>query len=101
LPYLEQDDQGLFIPGYRVAPNCGSEYADFKIRSCAVALSNMVAPITQAYFRHINGLFDLKNSYPNPSCAIVEAMDLLHYHYQQLKNKITEEQIEESKNGNK
>ena len=61
LPYLDEDEHGYFVPAYRVAPNCSGEYADLKIRSCPVASANKVAPITQAYFRHINGLFDLKN----------------------------------------
>jgi hypothetical protein len=99
LPYLDQDELGFFIPGYRVAPNCNAEYADLKIRSCPVALSNLIAPITQAYFRQVNGLFNLKDVYPSPSCAIVEAIDLLHYHYQELKNKIAQDAIEDRKNG--
>ena len=86
LPYLDEDEHGYFVPAYRVAPNCSGEYADLKIRSCPVASANKVAPITQAYFRHINGLFDLKNVYPMPSCAIVEAIDILHHHYQDRKS---------------
>ena len=101
LPYLDEDEHGYFVPAYRVAPNCSGEYADLKIRSCPVASANKVAPITQAYFRHINGLFDLKNVYPMPSCAIVEAIDILHHHYQELKNKITQEQIDEAQHGRK
>ncbi len=99
LPYLDQDELGYFIPGYRVAPDCSADYSDLKIRKCPVALSNMVAPITQAYFRQVNGLFDLKDVYPLPSCAIVEAIDLLHYHYQELKNKLAQDAIEDRKNG--
>ena len=64
-----------------------------------ISTTNMVAPITQAYFRQVNGLFDLKDVYPLPSCAIVEAIDLLHYHYQELKNKLAQDAIEDRKNG--
>lgn len=101
MPHLDEDEQGFFIPAYRVAPNCSAEYSDLKIRSCPVASANLIAPIAQNYFRHINGLFDLKNAYPSPSCAIVEAIDLLHHHYTDLKNKLTQEQIEEAQIGRK
>lgn len=74
----QRDERGLFIPGYRVAPDCGEDFSDLEIRSCPVAGANRMAPIINAYNRHRAGLFNLSLSYPFPSCAVVEAMDVLH-----------------------
>ena len=64
------------MPGYRIAPDSGESFSELKVRSCPVALANRVAPIVQAYRRHRAGLFDLCRAYPQPSCAIVEAIDI-------------------------
>ena len=74
----QRDERGLFVPGYRVAPDCGEDFSDLEIRSCPVAGANRMAPIINAYNRHRAGLFNLSLSYPSPSCAVVEAMDVLH-----------------------
>ena len=39
-----------------------------------------------------------KTSYPSPTCAIVEAVDLLYYHHQLLKNRLHERQMSEINN---
>ena len=75
---MQIDDDGPFVPGYRIAPDSGESFADLKIRACPVAAANTVAPIVQAYRRHRAGLFDLSRTYPTPSCAIVEGVDILH-----------------------
>jgi hypothetical protein len=101
LPHLDEDEQGLFIPAYRVAPDSDDAFSELKIRSCPVALANLATPIVNAFFSHVNGLFDIKTSYPSPSCAIVEAVDLLYYHHQLLKNRLHERQMSELNNGRK
>jgi hypothetical protein len=53
----QRDERGLFVPGYRVAPDCGEDFSDLEIRSCPVAGANKMAPIINAYNRHRSGLF--------------------------------------------
>lgn len=71
--------------GYRVAPDSGEGYSDLKIRSCPVALANRAAPIAQAYHRHRAGLFPISQSYPKPTCAIIESLEILHYNHEEAQ----------------
>lgn len=83
LPQSQVDDDGhVYIMGYRVAPDSGESFSDLEIRSCPVALSNRVAPIVQAYHRHRSGLLTIAQSYPKPTCAIIEALEVLHYNHE-------------------
>ena len=95
----QRDERGLFVPGYRVAPDCGEEFSDLKIRSCPVAGANKMAPIINAYNRHRSGLFNLNLSYPKPSCAVVEAMDILHNNRESAHYRAQERALKESSNG--
>lgn len=82
LPQSQTDEDGVYVMGYRVAPDSGEDYSDLKIRSCPVALSNRVAPIVQAYQRDRSGLLPIMQSYPKPTCAIIEALEVLHYNHE-------------------
>ena len=95
----QRDERGLFVPGYRVAPDCGEEFSDLEIRSCPVAGANRMAPIINAYNRHRSGLFNLSLSYPKPSCAVVEAMDILHINRESAHYRAQERALKESSNG--
>ena len=95
----QRDERGLFVPGYRVAPDCGEEFSDLEIRSCPVAGANKLAPIINAYNRHRSGLFNLSLSYPKPSCAVVEAMDILHNNRESAHYRAQERALKESSNG--
>ena len=95
----QRDERGLFVPGYRVAPDCGEEFSDLEIRSCPVAGANRMAPIINAYNRHRSGLFNLSLSYPQPSCAVVEAMDILHNNRESAHYRAQERALKESSNG--
>jgi hypothetical protein len=66
-----------------------------------VAGANKVTPIVNAFYSHINGLFDIKSTYQKPTIAIVEALDLLYYHHQLLKNRIQEQHYKELSDGRK
>ena len=101
LPYLDEDEHGFFMPAYRVAPDSDEAYSELKIRSCPVALANLATPIVNAFFSHLNGLFDIKATFSNPTIAIVEAVDLLYYHHNLLKNRLHERQMSEINNGRK
>jgi hypothetical protein len=85
LPCLEEDDKGLYIPGYRVVPGSNENYSDQKIRSCPVALANLVSPIVSSFHKHKKGIITLKDMYENPSCAVVDAFEMLEYEYEALK----------------
>ena len=95
----QRDERGLFMAGYRVAPDCGEEFSDLEIRSCPVAGANRMAPIINAYNRHRSGLFNLSLSYPKPSCAVVEAMDILHNNRESAHYRAQERALKESSNG--
>ena len=95
----QRDEHGLFMPGYRVAPDCGEEFSDLEIRSCPVAGANRMAPIINAYNRHRSGLFSLSLSYPKPSCAVVEAMDILHNNRESAHYRAQERALKESQHG--
>lgn len=80
LPLAQEDERGLFVPGYRVAPDSGEAFSELEIRSCPVATSNQMASIISAYRRHKAELFPISSTYPNPTCAIVDAMEVIHHH---------------------
>ena len=83
--------------GYRVAPDSGGGYSDLQIRSCPVALANRAAPITQAYHRHRAGLLSISQSYPKPTCAIIEALEVLHYNTEEAQYRAQKNAIEEAR----
>ena len=97
---LQIDEEGPYLPGYRVAPDCGENYSDLKIRSCPVASSNKLASIIQAYHRHRAGLAEITHTYPNPSCALLEAVDVLHSNTEEAMHRAQERAIKESRSGN-
>ena len=99
LPMAQRDEVGLYVPGYRVAPDSGAEYSDLKIRSCPVAGSNKLSGVITAYQRHKADLYPISLSYPSPSCAVVEAIDTLHYHSEAAKYRAQQRAIEEGKHG--
>ena len=87
------------MPGYRVAPDCGENYSELKIRSCPVASSNRLASIIQAYHRHRAGLAKITHTYPSPTCALLEAVDVLHSNTEEAQIRIQERAIREAQNG--
>ena len=99
LPLSDIDDQGRFIPGYRIAPNWGEFFSDLKVRSCPVANMNKLAPIITAYHRHRKGLLTLTQSFKRPSCAIVEAYDILENNTEEMIRRSQEQQMKEFNNG--
>lgn len=99
LPQAQSDEAGLFVPGYRIAPDSGESFSEVKVRSCPVALANRAAPIVQAYRRHRAGLFDLSQTYPQPSCAIVEAIDILHSSTEEAEHRLRERTMREASHG--
>ena len=80
LPQAQEDERGLFVPGYRVAPDSGEAFSELEIRSCPVATSNQMASLVIAYRRHKADLFPINSTYPNPTCAIVDALDVINNH---------------------
>ena len=98
LPLSDTDERGRFIPGYRVAPNCGEFFSDLKVRSCPIADMNRLAPIITAYHRHRKGLLTLTQSFQSPSCAIVEAYDILENNTEEMIRRSQEQQMKEFKN---
>ncbi len=98
---LQADEQGPYLPGYRVAPDCGEDYSNLKIRSCPVASANRLASIIQAYHRHRTGLAEITHTYPKPTCALLEAVDVLHSNTEEAHYRSQERMMKEAKHGNK
>lgn len=82
--------------GYRVAPDCGDQYSDYKIRSCPVAGANRLASIIEAYQRHRAGILPISSTYPNPTCAIVESLEILHYNADDAQHRASERTMREA-----
>ncbi len=99
LPQSQRDERGLFVPGYRVAPDSGASFSDLQIRSCPVADANRLASVVNAYSRHRAGLASLSDAFPSPSCAIVEAFDVLHSATEDMIARQREQALKESQHG--
>jgi hypothetical protein len=101
LPYLEHDEAGPYVMGYRVAPNCdGETYGDIKIRRCPVAGANLVSNIVSDYWVHKKGLYSLEHTHPNPSIAFLDAISYYETTYSIYEARVQKQTIEEFKNGN-
>lgn len=92
----QSDEFGLYVPGYRVAPNCGSDFSDLQVRSCPVANMNRLAPLISVYHRHRQGLGQISTSYPRPTCAIIEALDILHNSTEEMLARKREQALQEA-----
>ena len=98
LPQSQVDDIGRYVMGYRVAPDCGEAFSDAKIRSCPVADANRAASLINAFSRHRNGLATIKDTFPHPSCAVIEAVDVLHNTTEEMLSRARERALND---GNK
>ena len=96
LPQSQEDEEGRFVPGYRVAPDCGAGFSDLKIRSCPVADMNRLSPIVSAYNLHKSGLVDLKTIYKNPSIALIDCLNVIQSNQDEAQSR----DLEKLKNGN-
>lgn len=101
LPQSDTDDQGRFVPGYRVAPNCGEGYSDLKIRSCPIADMNRLASVITCFNRHQSGLIRLTEIFKNPTCAILESFDILNQNSLEMQRRSHEQQMKEFGHGTK
>jgi uncharacterized membrane protein YgaE (UPF0421/DUF939 family) len=89
------------VPGYRVAPDCGEGFSDLEIRSCPVAGANKMASLISAYHRHRAGLYSISESFPRPSCAVIEAIDILHNNTESAHYREQERAMKEAQHGGK
>ena len=74
LPQSQKDGAGVWVPGYRIAPDCDESFSEMRFRSCPVAGSNRLAPIIKTYYQHERGIVKINDIYPNPSCALIDAV---------------------------
>lgn len=99
LPQSQRDEQGIFIAGYRVAPNCGADFSEAKIRQCPISDANRLASVISVYHRHRQGLGQIESSYPRPTCAIIEALDTLHSATEEMIARKREQAMEAQQHG--
>jgi hypothetical protein len=96
LPQALEDEQGLYMPGYRIAPNSGEAYSDLKIRSCPISNMNRLALIVSNYSKIKSGLMSFSQLYPHPTCAIVESIEILDYNQEQMNHRRHTQALQES-----
>ena len=92
---MRKDDQGLYMPGYRIAPNSGESYSDLKIRSCPIADMNRAASIVTNYGRIKSGLIKIDDIYPHPTCAIIESLEIIEYNQSEMIARQHEQALKE------
>lgn len=92
MPQSLKDDQGVYMPGYRIAPNSGEEYSDLKIRSCPIADMNRLALIISSYNRIKGGLISFADTYPHSTIAIIESIEILDYNHEQARLRLLDQQ---------
>lgn len=64
-----------------------------------MADQNRMASIIEAYHRHRQGLSSLAASYPRPTCAIIEALDVLHHNTEEMMLRQREQALQEAHHG--
>lgn len=96
---MDEDEEGFFVPGYRVCPDSDEIFADLKIRSCPIALSNRMSVFVESFSRHKQGFFDLSSTFPKPTVAVLEAFDTLDLHFRIFEQRLQKRSLEEIKNG--
>jgi hypothetical protein len=103
-PFLEGlawsrfDDQGRYVMGYRVAPDCG-DWGEQKIRSCPVAGANRLAPLLVAYQRQRAGVCSLSDLFNAPTCAVIDLFAELHTQTELSHARMRERAAEEARHG--
>ena len=97
LPQSQSDADGVFMPAYRIAPDCDETFSDYEFRSCPVAGVNKLAHLIGAYNRHKSGLYPISHVYPSPTCATIDMLDTLEYHRESARYRAQKRALEESK----
>lgn len=96
MPQSLKDELGIYVPGYRIAPNSGESYSDLKIRSCPISDMNRLASIISNYNRIKKGILQFSEVYPNPSIAIIESIETLDYNYDEMIHRQHEQALKDS-----
>ena len=99
MPSLAQslkDDEGVYVMGYRVAPDSGVDFSDLKIRSCPVADVNRIAPIVQTYNRHKAGLIQIRDVYASPSVALIDCLETIEYNIKEAQQRANDRAMKEA-----
>lgn len=79
MPQAAEDENGVYVYGYRIAPNSGESYSDLKIRHCPISNMNRLSSVVNNYQKFKKGIVQIKDIYKNPTIAIIECFDLLDY----------------------
>lgn len=62
---------------------------------------NRLASVIAAFNRHQSGLLRLTETFKNPSCAIVEAFDILNQNTLEMQRRSHEQKLKDFDNGTK
>lgn len=93
-----EDEQGrIYVPAYRVAPDCDPEWGEYNFYSCPVAGANQSASVLNYYKLTKYNMMRIVDIIPNPTPALTDALSTLN-HASELREIRIRKQMED-KNG--
>ena len=72
-------DQRLCVAGYRIAPDSAPEWSESMFYTCPVAGANRAAEVSSLYYAQRSGVYSLTEAVPNPTPALLSAIETLHH----------------------
>ena len=73
-----EDEKGrIYVPAYRIAPDCDPEWGDTRFYTCPVAGSHQCASVLNYYQITKNGMIKLTDLIKNPTPALLDALTVL------------------------
>ena len=92
----EKVGQNVIVKGYRLAPDCGESMSELEFKSCPIAGYNKLAHVLIAYNNHKSELQSFSNRYPNPTIAVLDAVQVVQDTYDEY----TKRRLERERDGN-
>jgi len=95
LTQSELKGQDVIVKGYRLAPDCGESMSELEFKSCPIAGYNNLAHVLIAYNNHKSELQSFSTRYPNPTIAILDAVQVVQDTYDEY----TKRRLERERDG--
>ena len=92
----ELEGQNVIVKGYRLAQDCGESMSELEFKSCPIAGYNKLAHVLIAYNNHKSELQSFSNRYPNPTIAVLDAVQVVQDTYDEY----TKRRLERERDGN-
>ena len=78
LTHAQVDEVGLYVPAYRIAPDCGDGWSEERFRRCPVASVNQMSTVIKYYHLHSAKIINISDVIKNPTPALLDALYVLH-----------------------